>query len=213
MAAGSKGGLIVSGLLGIGLAIGLALIPQSENYTSVFGYNSVELTCGSLSHREVKVNGSLLGIGYNGSDVGSSDLYGAPIFEGKTAEKVCDSKLGSIRLWVIGGSIVGAIALMVGLATPSSSRASVTQYRSPAPSSPLVAGSTCQEGLSTRSQSVLGAGRASGSRHWATSERSNVGLGDEPSVAAREGTFIWTSAVCEQTECGRSWGAFRSANG
>lgn len=120
MAAGSKGGLIVSGLLGIGLAIGLALVPQSENYTSVLGYNSVQLTCGSLSHREVKVNGSLLGVGYNGSDVGSSDLYGARIFEGKSAGEVCDGDLKTIKTWVIVSAIAGGLMLLIGLFSPSS---------------------------------------------------------------------------------------------
>ena len=131
MAAGSKGGLIVSGLLGIGLAIGLALIPQSENYTSVFGYNSVELTCGSLSHREVKVNGSLLGVGYNGSDVGSSDLYGAPIFEGKTAGEVCDGDLKTIKTWVIVSAIAGGLMLLIGLFSPSSKPVFRPTYNTP----------------------------------------------------------------------------------
>jgi hypothetical protein len=120
VAAGSKGGLIVSGLLGIGLAIGLALIPQSENYTSIYGYNSVEVTCGTLSHREVKVNGSLLGVGYNGSDVGSSDLYGARIFEGKSADEVCDGDLKTIKTWVIVSAIAGGLMLLIGLFSPSS---------------------------------------------------------------------------------------------
>ncbi len=112
----SRRGSVVLGLLAIGGALVVAVIPNTERYsTDGFGlFGRAQVKCGSAfdSKVEVSFDDYSESVSYR-SDVNS---YGEPtIFEGKTATQVCrkaDKDARTTALWVGG---IGVVLFFVGL--------------------------------------------------------------------------------------------------